>query len=132
MNNTLSYHIADYVEGLADWTHIATIRPHNYTLNIENSSTIMKRFHSYKVVPNIFWVLEKDTSRMNHLHLLMEYIDLDTDMKAARGRVNEMLGARWDSGLVGHIDLIDKSKVKGAINYACKYINTNSAYGFEV
>ena len=59
-------------------------------------------------------------------------IDLDTDMKAARGRVNEMLGARWDSGLVGHIDLIDKSKVKGAINYACKYINTNSAYGFEV
>lgn len=130
--NTLSYHIADYVEELADWTHIATIRPHNYILNIENSSSLMKRLHSHKLVRNVFWVLEKDTSRFNHIHLLMEYLDLDTNMKDARGRVNNMLGAKYDSGLVGHIDLIDKSKIKGAINYACKYINTNSAYGFEV
>ena len=131
-NKTLSYHIADYVEGICSWSHIATVRPHNYSLNIENSSTLMKRLHSYSHIQNIFWVLEKDTSRMNHLHLLLEYIDLDTDMKAAKCRLNNMLGAKCDSGLVGHVDLINKSKVRGAINYAVKYVNTNSAYGFEI
>ena len=53
-------------------------------------------------------------------------------MKAARGRINNMLGAKYDSGLVGHVALVEQNKVRGAINYACKYINTNSAYGFEL
>ena len=43
-----------------------------------------------------------------------------------------MMGYPKKSSLVQHVDIVQKDKVKGAINYACKYINTNSAYGFEV
>tara|TARA_A100001015_G_scaffold155777_1_gene172900 strand:+ start:571 stop:969 length:399 start_codon:yes stop_codon:yes gene_type:complete len=132
MNNTLSYHIADYVEGMGNWSHIATVRPPNYRLNETNSSTLMKRLYSDRFIRKVFWVLEKDTSKLNHLHLLLDYIDMDNDMKAIRGRLNIMLGAKRDSQLVGFVDKVEQSKVKGAINYACKYINVNSAYGFEL
>tara|TARA_R100001440_G_scaffold66276_1_gene87277 strand:+ start:385 stop:783 length:399 start_codon:yes stop_codon:yes gene_type:complete len=132
MNNTLSYHIADYVEGMGNWTHIATVRPPNYRLNTVNSNTLMKRLHSHKFIHKVFWALETDTSRMNHLHLLLEYIDMDTDMKAIRGRLNNMLGAKYNSQLVGYVDKLDQSKIKGAIKYTCKYVNVNNAYGFEI
>jgi len=130
--NTLSYHIADYVEALGEWTHIATIRPPHFALNIQNSSTLMKRLHQHDHILKVFWTLEKDTSRKNHLHVLLQYIDRDNNMKDVIGRLNNMMGAKYDSGLVGYVDFIDQSKLRGSINYCCKYINVNSAYGFEV
>ena len=57
---------------------------------------------------------------------------MDTDMKAIRGRLNNMLGAKYNSQLVGYVDKLDQSKIKGAINYTCKYVNVNNAYGFEI
>ena len=130
--NSLSYHIADYVEGMGGWSHIATVRPYNWSLDINKSSDLMKNMFRYKSIRKVFWVLEKDTSGKNHLHLLIDYVNPDTDLKALKCDLNKMMGYSKKSSLVQHVDIVQEDKVKGAINYACKYINTNSAYGFEV
>ena len=107
MYNTLSNHWASYVSK-EDWNLTATVRPFKYRLSETNAFDLASRLMRYKDIIKVFYALESDRTGFNHMHLLLDtkFLLDHLKMKEIRWELNEMLGQKYNSGMVQYVDKI--------------------------
>ena len=122
---TLGYQWASFIAN-NNWTHTATIRPYRFPLTETRSYDLISRLMEYKKFNKVFYTLEKDTTGMNHCHILMDTNYTDPVMDNIRWEMNTMLGQKYNSGMVQYVDKIRTEK--GITKYVTKHIKSNGVY----
>lgn len=120
--------IYNYVVSVDGWSHTATVRP-PYRLSTKYAFKLMDRLFADGNINKLFWCREMDNNwGYSHLHLLIDHnLTEYTDMKWFRGLLNNQLGYKTNSEIVGYVDKL--RNVKAYTRYMCKKITPNSAYG---
>lgn len=122
---TIGYQWASFINNNG-WTHTATIRPYRFPLTETRSYDLISRLMEYKKFNKVFYTLEKDTTGMNHCHILMDTNYTDPVMNNIRWEMNTMLGQKYNSGMVQYVDEIRTEK--GITKYVTKHIKSNGVY----
>ena len=127
--NAIGYKYADWIKGM-EWSHTATLSPHKYRLNEHNSFNLCQRLHRHKYINKVFYVMETDRTKFNHLHLLLDTTFMDRDMTELRYKLNTILGYKEDSGVMQYVDKIRSTT--GVCNYVMKHMKYNEVYNILV